>query len=53
MHLRAIVGAGDTVTGRDDDVQAAGDDLRTLVETSLIVQDPPPAGWRPRDEDLA
>lgn len=35
-----------------DDVQAAGDDLRTLTETSLIVQDPPPAGWRPDPKDV-
>lgn len=27
--------------GRDDDLAAAGDDLRTVVETSLVVDDCP------------
>jgi hypothetical protein len=37
----------------DDDIQAAGDDLRDIIESSLIVSDPPAPGWAPDPKDLA
>lgn len=40
------------MTGRDDDLQAAGDDLRDLVETSLVIPECPHP-WEARKEDLA
>lgn len=46
------------MTGRDDDLAAAGDDLRdglhwgTLIENDLTVQDPPPADWRPDPSEM-
>jgi hypothetical protein len=41
------------VTPINDDIQAAGDNLRNLIESDLIVKDPPPAGWAPNPKDLA
>lgn len=41
------------VTPINDDIQAAGDNLRDLIESSLIVSDPPAPGWTPDPEDLA
>lgn len=47
------------MTARDDDVAARGDELRdalhwdTLIASSLIVPNPPAAGWQPKQEDLA
>jgi hypothetical protein len=37
----------------NDDIQNTGDQLRDLIETSLIITDPPEPGWRPNPEDLA
>lgn len=36
----------------DDDIQAASDDLRDLVDSSLIVENPPAPDWRPDPKDL-
>jgi hypothetical protein len=36
----------------DDDLAAAGDDLRTLIETDLVIDDCPHP-FEPAEEDLA
>lgn len=40
------------VTPINDDIQNAGDHLRDLIDTDLIITNPPADGWTPNPEDL-
>jgi hypothetical protein len=40
------------VTPINDDIQAASDDLRDVIERDLIVNNPPPTDWRPDPKDV-